>query len=143
MKTLTLFLALVAVPALAEPAVVARETIERGDIVEPRALSTAEIPLADLRAALRAEDIVGRQATRRIEQGRTFRPSDLRDPLMVDRNSAVTLVVENGGLLITATGKAMQGGQKGDVIRVQPEGSTKYIDGVIVAPGRVRIAVAS
>ena len=138
-----LLFALFAAPAAAEPVTVAAETIERGAIVEARALSTAEIATADIRAALNAEQIVGLQATRRIDGGRTIRPSDVRQPLMVDRNTGVTLVVESGALTITAAGRALQGGQKGDIIRVQPQGGAKIIDGEIVAPGRVRIATAS
>jgi flagella basal body P-ring formation protein FlgA len=143
MTRTAILLVLAAAPAAAEPVTVAGETIERGAIVEARALSTAEIPLSEIRAALGAEQVVGKQATRRIDAGRPIRPSDVREPLMVDRNSAVTLVVEDGALTITAAGRAMQGGQKGDVIRVQPLGSTRFIDGEIVAPGRVRVRAAS
>lgn len=129
-------------PALAEPVAVAAETIERGQIVEAQALSTAELSNAEVRTALHASDIVGKQATRRIEPGRIIRTSDVRAPLMVDKNSAVALVVEHGNLTITAAGKAMQGGQRGDVIRVQPIGAARIIEGEIVAAGRVRVAAA-
>jgi len=131
---------LLAGPAYAETVAVVGETVERGQIVEARALSTAEIPTSEIRAALRAQDIVGKQATRRLEPGRTVRASDVREPLMVERSSAVTLVVENGNLQIAAAGRAMQGGQKGDVIRVQTLGSTTLLEGEIIAPGRVRVA---
>ena len=142
LKLLTLAACIAAGPALADPVAVVGETVERGEIVEARALSTAELSTSEIRAALRANDIVGKQATRRLEPGRIVRASDVRDPLMVEKNSAVTLVVENGNLTIAAAGRAMQGGQKGQVIRVQTVGSKTLVEGEIVAPGRVRVSSA-
>lgn len=132
----------IAGPAFAETVAVAGETIERGAIVEARALSTAELTTGEIRTALHANEIVGKQATRRLEAGRIIRASDVRDPLMIEKNSVVTLVVENGNLTIQAAGRSMQGGQRGDIIRVQATGSATMLEGEIVAPGRVRIAAA-
>ncbi len=132
-------LALLAAPAEAASLTVAANTIERGAIVSASDLTSADVA-EDTRTALAERDIVGRQATRRIDAGRTIRASDVREPLMVERSSAVTLVVQTGNLTITSSGRAFQGGQKGEVIRVQPLGSTAFIEGEVIGPGRVRIA---
>ena len=134
---------LTAGPALAEVVTVVRLTVERGAILAASDLASHDMPGADIRTALASRDIVGKQAIRRLEPGRIIRASDVRDPLMIEKNTAVTLVVENGGLSIQAAGRAMQGGRKGEVIRVQTLGSNANLEGEIVAAGRVRIAVGT
>lgn len=141
-RLLPLLALVLAAPAFAESVTVARTAVERGAIVAASDLASEAMPGSDIRTALAMRDIVGKQAVRRLEPGRVVRASDVRDPLTVEKNSAVTLVVENGGLSIQAAGRAMQGGQKGEVIRVQMLGSTANLAGEIIAAGRVRIAVS-
>lgn len=143
LKHLSLALLLAAAPAYADTVTIVGQTVERGAIVSEGDLATGDIPAGEVRTALGAHDIIGKQATRRLEPGRIVRGNDVRVPFMVEKNSAVTLVVETGNLTITAAGRAMQGGKRGEVIRVQPLGNTTFIDGEIVAPARVRIAAGS
>jgi flagella basal body P-ring formation protein FlgA len=133
---------LASAPAAAASGTVMAETVERGAIITAADLASGDIP-ADVRTALAATDIIGKQATRRLDAGRFVRAIDVRVPAMVERGSAVTLVVAQPGLEITAPGRALQPGGRGEVIRVEALATHVMIDGEVIAPGRVRVIAGS
>jgi flagella basal body P-ring formation protein FlgA len=81
--------------------------------------------------------IVGKTPRRYLQTGKPIRITDLRMPILVAKGKLVTLTLKNQHMLITATGKALEDGAKGDVIRVTNTRSRQTVQGVVVAPNRV------
>jgi flagella basal body P-ring formation protein FlgA len=108
--------------------------LERGDFEsEPRAPAAA-------RGALSAEDASGMEAARNLTAGNIVRRSDLMKPQLVRRGEPVTIRIVSGSLVITASGRALNGGGRGEMVRVVTNNTNRTLDGTIDGSGSVRIA---
>jgi flagella basal body P-ring formation protein FlgA len=126
-------------PATAELPVLAR-AIGKGEIVSAADFTTGERPYGETRGALGAEDAAGKEAVRPLQAGVTVRATDLIRAQIVRRGEPVTIAVRSGALAITAQGKALASGAQGDTVRVVSLATNRTLDGVVDAPGVVRIA---
>ena len=127
---------LVEVPALVQP-------LREGQLVEPALLGTVWIPESALApdTVLAAEEIVGREAGRRIAAGRPLRASDLRAPRLVRKGELVTLVFQRGPIELTAQGRALQDGSEGERIRAVNVDSERPVSGVVIGPRRLLVGL--
>lgn len=91
--------------------------------------------------ALKADDLIGMTPRRSLTSDKPVRMADLERPEMVAKGQAITMVLQNGPMTLTAKGKAMESGAKGDIIRVLNTESNRTIEAVVSAPQRVTIAL--
>jgi flagellar basal body P-ring formation protein FlgA len=92
---------------------------------------------------LESNAIIGLEARRTIAAGQPIYGQDVQKPLLVKRNQMVTLVLSRSGLAIATSGKALNDGSKGAMVRVQNVSSKQIIEGEVAADGVVRIATLS
>lgn len=85
------------------------------------------------------EDMVGMTPRRIVMNGKPVLSQDLESPKIVERGELVTLVFQNGPLQLTAKGKALQDGAKGDLIRVSNSNSNKTLIGNVSGPNEITI----
>lgn len=78
--------------------------------------------------------LVGMTPRQRLRAGEPIRDNDTRPPVLVARNSTVTIVLQTSYLTLTAQGKAIEDGAKGDTIRVTNSQSKKTIEAVVSGP---------
>ncbi|MBK1670070.1 flagella basal body P-ring formation protein FlgA [Rhodovibrio sodomensis] len=90
-----------------------------------------------------AGKLVGMSARRSIRPDRPVRATDVTAPVLVPRNSLVTLMLQNEQMRLTAQGRALQDGAKGEVIRVVNTKSNTTVSGVVVAGGTVAVEAGS
>jgi flagellar basal body P-ring formation protein FlgA len=88
-----------------------------------------------------ASRIVGRTPQFRIAAGTPIREHDTRAPTLVARNSQVMIKLEWGAMTLTAQGKAVDEGARGDVIRVENLQSHKTIEATISGPDLVTVQI--
>jgi flagellar basal body P-ring formation protein FlgA len=136
LPVLGLLAGLAPVATLAESLVAARtlrprERIEDADVT----LVAARIPgaLDDAAAA------IGLEVRRTIYAGRPVTADLIGPPALVERNALVTLVVDRGGLRITAEGRALDRGGAGDRVAVMNLASRTTLSGVVAADGSILI----
>jgi flagella basal body P-ring formation protein FlgA len=86
-----------------------------------------------------AAKLIGMAARRSIRPDRPVRETDVSAPVLVPRNSLVTLMVETERMRLTAQGRALQDGAKGEVVRVVNTKSNTTVSGVVVADGKVTV----
>ena len=84
-------------------------------------------------------DLVGMTPRRPLQPGEAVRGGDIEVPLVVHRNSIVTIVLETPNMRLTAEGKAIEDGGMGAVIRVANAKSNRVIDAVVTGPNSVRV----
>jgi flagella basal body P-ring formation protein FlgA len=127
---------LVEVPAPLQP-------LREGQLVEPGLLGTVWVPESALApdVLLAAEEIVGREAGRRLAAGRPLREGDLRAPRLVRKGEVVTLVFQRGGIELTAQARALQDGAEGERIRAVNLDSERPVSGLVI--GRRRLLVGT
>jgi len=90
-----------------------------------------------------ARAVLGQALRRPLAEGSLFVLRDLMRPIVVPRGSAVIMMLETAGLSIAATGRALEDGAQGQVIRVANSQSRIELDAEVVGPGRVRVAMPS
>lgn len=127
------------------PVVTATGRIERGAVI---ARSDLRIELVTAQQAggntfAEIADIAGKAARRNLQPGSAIAAGDLTEPTLVSRNDQVTIVYRKGSMVLTARGRAVSGGARGDVIRVVNEYTRRMIDAEITASGTVEIAASS
>ncbi len=120
-----------------------RRTVARGEIVNAADITVDRMPRTRLSndAVIARADVVGFAARRSLSEGTILRAGDVEKPRVVQRNDPVTIVFEAPNLLVTARGRAMDGGAVGDVIDVQNVSSRRNVQGVVAGPGKVIIRV--
>jgi len=94
-------------------------------------------------AASEAAQVEGQQLRRAIGPDLPFAVADLAPPTLVNRNQAVTILVEAPGLLMTAQGRALESAARGGVVPVMNLASRAVVEAVVIGPGRVRVAMGA
>lgn len=88
---------------------------------------------------LDAGDLVGKSPKRGLRTGRPVRASEVRRPLLVNKNSLVNIVLQAPFMLLTSQGRALEQGSAGDTIRVVNTQSKKVIEAEVIGAGRVTV----
>jgi flagella basal body P-ring formation protein FlgA len=78
-----------------------------------------------------------------VVAGKPIRDLELENPQIVDRGSAVTLLYKNGAMTLSARGKSLQNGARGDTVRVVNMASNKSLEGLVTAENEVTVIAAS
>ncbi|MCC7015684.1 MAG: flagellar basal body P-ring formation protein FlgA [Rhodospirillales bacterium] len=125
---------MIAVPVPKRP--ISKGEILRADDLEIARLKMDQTP-ADIAAARDA--LVGKAAVRGLRAGHPIFARDVERPLLVSKDSLVTLILQAAHMRLTARGKALDAGSKGDVIRIVNEQSTQVVEGTVVAAGQVAV----
>lgn len=106
----------------------------------------AWIPLPSLgigRNIIRSKDqLIGLTPRRGITSGTPLRPSDLKRPQIVFRNKIVSIIFKSDKISLTAIGKALETGGRGDLIRVMNSKSRKTIEATVTGPAQVQVITA-
>lgn len=120
---------------------VLRETLKAGDVIGARDLDTIEMSEKEIRQdmILKEEELVGMTPRRMTAPGKPLKTIDLEAPQVITRGDVVTMLFQSGAMTLTASGKAMEHGAKGDIIRVVNNSSKKTIEGLVTGDKEVTI----
>lgn len=124
----------VRVPVLTRP-LSRNQVIERGDIewIEVRA------DYVQYDTVLEADELVGKVASRAFGPGKPVRAADVRRPVVVEKGSMVIMVLKAPGMLLTARGRALENGSKGDTIRITNTSSNTPLEARVIGTGKVSV----
>lgn len=93
--------------------------------------------------AQRLDQVVGQQLRRPMAAEAAFMAADLAAPALVERNALVVLLLEAPGLSLTAQGRALEAAPRGGLVSVMNLASRSVVEGQVVGPGRVRVAIGA
>ncbi len=112
---------------------VLRSSLRNGDTIGSSDIDWIDLYTSEIQPdmLLKAEDLIGKTPRRMAIAGKPIRVLDIQSPQLVDRGETVTIVFEQGPLMLTASGKALQKGAKDDIIRVVNSNSNRPIDAVV------------
>ena len=88
-------------------------------------------------------DIVGKTVRRPLRTGDQLRRGDLQVPVVVEKGSYVVMYLESGPLTISATGRALENGGEGDIIRLMNVQSKQTVDARVMSSDKVKVIVPS
>jgi len=126
--------------ALLQIPVLARR-IKRNDIITARDIvwKTVRARNTNANSIVDAEDLIGFSPRRPIAANRIVRLGDVRAPLLVTRGKRVTILLKTATMQLTASGKALQSGAKGDIVRVRNASSGNVIEAVVIGDKKVAV----
>jgi flagella basal body P-ring formation protein FlgA len=112
------------------------ETISAGDLslVTVRCLKFKQNVITDIK------DAVGKRAVRTIQANKKVLMGMIEDPPMVEKGDRVIIKAENSEIRITVTGKVLEDGRPGDLIRVVNINSGKELYATVRRPDLVEVS---
>ncbi len=121
---------------------VLRHRLARNQVIAADDLEWTRVPVARLGRGTVTDpaEIVGKSLRRALRPGRQIRDGDLQAPLMVTKNSLVTLRLETAHMRLTVQGRALESGGLGEVVRVVNTKSNTLIYARISGPNSVVVA---
>ncbi len=129
-----------AVPTV--PVVVATRRLALGEVLGPGDVRLTRLRAERVRPGMAdaMEQVVGQELRRPMGEGQGVALLDLGPPAIVQRNAVVLLELDAPGLQLAAQGRALAPAALGETVRVMNLTSRTVVEGVAVAPGRVRVA---
>ncbi|GEM_PF-333219 len=113
---------------------VLKNRLRRGDVI-----SRSDIEFITLRSDTLAhdvltdeEDLIGTTPRTSLNPATPVRSFDLQMPKIVKRGETVTMIYDNNRIRLETTGKALQDGSKGDIIRILNASSNRTIEAEII-----------
>ena len=127
------------------PVVVTTRRMALGEVV--RAADVREMRMRSERVrpgmATRPDQVVGQETRRPLAVEGLFALVDLGPPSLVARNQAVTLFLDAPGITLTAAGRALENAPRGAMVPVINLASRAVLEGQVIGPGRVRVALGT
>ncbi len=125
---------------LTTPALVATRALAKGHVLEEEDLSLTQVPYAQAKGALTDPSLaVGQTLKAALTAGEPVRDRNLTKSIMVRRGDMVTIIAQQGGLTVSASGQARQDGALGDTIGIVNLNSKKVVNGRVIGPNQVEI----
>lgn len=88
---------------------------------------------------LNPENLIGMTPRRMVIEGQAIKVSEVEAPQIVRRGQNVTITFKSGAMVLTAMGKALENGSKGDLIRVVNANTSRTVAATITAEKEVRV----
>lgn len=86
-----------------------------------------------------AMQMIGKSPRHTVRPGYPVRTNELRDPVVIEKNSLVTIRLEQSRMILTVQGRALEEGTQGDVIRVMNTKSNKTINAIVANSSTVHV----
>jgi flagella basal body P-ring formation protein FlgA len=117
----------------------AGQTIGAGDVqVMPIAARRVGVALAPGLA-----DVVGQATRRAIAAGQPVAAADVGPPILVEMGAPVVLTLDTPGMSISAQGRALAAGGRGDTIQVMNMSSRAVLEARVSGPGQASVLPGS
>lgn len=120
---------------------VLRRRLVPGDVIRERDIEWLSLRADRIsRNAVRdTAELLGKSPRRPVRAGQPLLGNDLREPILVPKNSLVTIRLQTPRMILTAQGKAMEPGARGNVIRVVNTKSNMVISANVTDSGTVEV----
>lgn len=117
------------------------DTMRNGSVIGVRDIETISIREDEVRhdMVLSADELIGLTPRRVVLPGKVIKVNDLEQPLVVERGDLVTMIFNDGGMRLTAKGKALENGAKGDLVRVSNSASSRTVEAIVTAEREVLV----
>ena len=126
---------------MVEVPVLARRVMP-GDLITAEDVAWVEVRAEHAGSDVAAAEpqVVGMTPKRGVPVNQPIRLRDIQSPRLIDRGALVTITLSTPTLSLSAQGKALQDGGKGDVIRVVNTQSNRIVEATVAGPNLVAVA---
>ena len=115
--------------------------LRNGDIIGSGDIEWIDVSARTLApdAIIDADKLMGKTPVRLISTNAPIRMKDVTNPQLVSRGDEITILVKEGGMQLTAKGKAMQNGSEGDLIRAVNVATNRSITAMVTGDRTVTV----
>ncbi|SDD58916.1 MULTISPECIES: flagellar basal body P-ring formation chaperone FlgA [Kordiimonas] len=115
--------------------------IAPGEVITAKDVTWSQYPSKRLNrnSVLDQQSLVGQTVRRPLQPGQPLRVNDIMAPVVVEKGSLVTMTIQSGALTLSASGRALQDGGDGDMIRVMNIKSKQSVEAQVISPGLVKV----
>jgi len=123
--------------------VVAARPLNANRLISASDIKLAEIDISTLRKAYFKEPklVIGQQLKYPLAMGKVLSANNVRPQKIVRRGETITLIAEAGSMQVKMTGMALSDAVLGEKIRVENSSSKRIVEGIVDAPGQVKISM--
>lgn len=116
-------------------------TLPAGTVLTPADIEMKQVPLefTDRTGIADIGQIVGKALKRNTRAGLLIKTSDIEEPMIVRRNSPVTVVFRTGPLTLTVQAQALGDASVGGNVQVMNSVTHKLLNGIAMADGSVEV----
>ena len=116
-------------------------SIAIGDVIEESDIVWKDIRMDRVGNGIvtAADDLVGYAPRRRIRPMHLVRSRDVRRPLAIKKGDPVTMYFVRVNLTLTTSGRALENGSKGEMIRVLNVRTKKTVEGIVIRAGQINV----
>ena len=120
-------------------------SLKAGDIITSADIEMKRVPLdfADRSGIQSSDQLVGKQLRRTSRAGMMLKAADITEPLVVHRNTQVSVLLRNGPMTLTVIGQSLGDAVAGQPVQVMNTVTRKILNGVASANGAVEITTAA
>lgn len=116
-----------------------RRPLARGEVISADHIALERRGRGDVPDAANATGVIGLVAKNGVAAGQPLRQSDLTKPILIERNSLVTVTFQTPGMALQLRGRAQDQGSLGEAISILNPVSKKIVVGVVTGPGRALV----
>lgn len=122
------------IPVLVRP-------ISRGDVISEQDIGWIDVREAVTQrdVAITIDQVVGQEPVRTIRPNAPIKLNEVRRPILVSRNSLVTMILKTPYMQLTVQGRAQDDGGKGDIVRVLNQQTKRVVEAQVDGPGLVTV----
>ena len=115
--------------------------IKPGETISAHDIVLTEMPSEKLgqNVLTATDDIVGRAPKRMIRAGTPLRLGDVEAPILVKKDAIVTMIMRAPGMTLTAEGRALEQGAKGDAVKIMNTNSKRTVIATVEDDGVVSV----
>lgn len=118
---------------------VLRRPLARGETITADHIAVEKRPRGEVPDAAGHAGVIGLVAKNAVATGQPLRQADLGKPILVERNSLVTVTFQTPGMELQLRGRAQDQGAMGEAITILNPVSKKTVVGVVTGPGRALV----
>lgn len=124
---------------------VLRRNLKPGEVIRSSDIDWISLPVKRLSRStvVDQQSLIGMSPRRPIRSQQIIRATDIETPVVVAKNSLVTIRLETERMVLTVKGRALEDGAQGDVVRVMNTKSNSVVNAVVLDAGWVVVAPAS
>ncbi|OYQ34205.1 flagella basal body P-ring formation protein FlgA [Niveispirillum lacus] len=113
----------------------------QGEVVGEADITWIKLPRDRLQAGavVEASEMIGKSLRRAIAPNQAVNARDVRDPVVVGKGQAVTILLQTEVMTLTASGKALTDGAQGELVRIVNTSSNRVIEAVVAGPNLVAV----
>jgi flagella basal body P-ring formation protein FlgA len=115
----------------------------RGEVITEK-----DLQMQDIRDEYVRQDVItnprqllGQEPRYQLRSGMPVRTAEVQRPVLVGKNTPVTMVLKTPFMQLSAQGRAIEDGSQGDIIRVTNNQTKQTVEAKVEGPGMVSVAL--